>query len=268
MPLRKKGGAAARKGDPRTTRRRSRSPTANRRKRTPTKRRGPPPRVINLGRGRLHVVLLKRKDEVATPPRHFYGPGCQCRGPRPCSCRSVAALRNQDPIFKGDFCNRSYSLEELTRLSYAYEEIMLERTFAAERLYLAERGRSGGRLAECWTPRPKKRPPRPKKWPPRPLPKAPRIAYENGFPIMREYDNPAPGFLKAVNRQRRVRFADEVCGALGTELDRTTYFDSSRVPDHTPPAVREGVGLHRNDLDAVRAQDLAAPRLYPNPLSR
>ena len=49
-------------------------------------------------------------------------------------------LQKQDPAWKGDFCNRSYSLEELTRLSYAYEDIMLERTFAAERLYLRERG--------------------------------------------------------------------------------------------------------------------------------
>ena len=38
----------------------------------------------------------------------------------------AAALQKQDPAWKGDFCNRSYSLEELTRLSYAYEDIMLE----------------------------------------------------------------------------------------------------------------------------------------------
>ena len=254
-----------------TARRRSRSPTANRRRRKkPPKRREEPPKVVNLG-GRVHVVLPKRADAEKAPLLNYYGAGCQCSGPRPCSCRGPADLQKQDPAWKGDFCNRSYSLEELTRLSYAYEDIMLERTFATERLYLRERGRSGGRLKECWTPKPKKRPPVQ-------LPKGPHITYQNGCPVVVDYDanrftgtdhNRTPAYLKAVNSGRRVRFADEVCGSLGTELDRTTYQDSCRLPDYAPPSIQTKCGLHSQDLNVRRPQDLASVRatsLYPNPL--
>ena len=274
MPRPRTSVGAARDAPPRrpktsTARRRSRSPTANRRRRK-AKPRGEPPKVVNLG-GRVHVVLPKRADAEKAPLLNYYGAGCQCSGPRPCSCRGPADLQRQDPAWRGDFCNRSYSLEELTRLSYAYEDIMLERTFATERLYLRERGRSGGRLKECWTPKPKKRPPVQ-------LPKGPHITYQNGCPVVVDYDanrftgtdhNHTPAYLKAVNSGRRVRFADEVCGALGTELDRTTYQDSFRLPDYAPPSIPTKCGLHSQDLNVRRPQDLASVRatsLYPNPL--
>ena len=65
------------------TRRRSRSPTANRRRRK-AKPRAEPPKVVNLG-GRVHVVLPKRADAEKAPLLNYYGAGCQCSGPRPCS---------------------------------------------------------------------------------------------------------------------------------------------------------------------------------------
>ena len=77
------------------------------------------------------------------------------------------------------------------------------------------------------------------------LPKGPHITYQNGCPVVVDYEsnrftgtdhNRTPAYLKAVNSGRRVRFADEVCGSLGTELDRTTYQDSTRLPDYAPPS--------------------------------
>ena len=67
--------------------------------------------------------------------------------------------------------------------------------------------------------------------------------------------NRTPAYLKAVNSGRRVRFADEVCGSLGTELDRTTYQDSTRLPDYAPPSIQTKIGLHSQDLDCRRPQD-------------
>ena len=35
---------------------------------------------------------------------------------------------------------------------------------------------------------------------------------------------------------------------LGTELDRTTYQDSTRLPDYAPPSIQTKIGLHSQDL--------------------
>ena len=80
---------------------RRRLPLAHRQSTTAqAKPRAEPPKVVNLG-GRVHVVLPKRADAEKAPLLNYYGAGCQCSGPRPCSCRGPAALQKQDPAWKG-----------------------------------------------------------------------------------------------------------------------------------------------------------------------
>ena len=76
-----------------------------------------------------------------------------------------------------------------------------------------------------------------------------RIVTTRAMSQYRPDHNRTPAYLKAVNSGRRVRFADEVCGSLGTELDRTTYQDSTRLPDYAPPSIQTKCGLHSQDLD-------------------
>ena len=105
------------------------------------------PKVADIGRGRVHVVLGRRS---APPPS--VGVPCRCRGVRACSCRSAPGPVSPDEratawnAFAGDRPARSsYSLEELTRLSYAYEELEHDHRRRVEALYLADRARAGGR---------------------------------------------------------------------------------------------------------------------------
>ena len=76
----------------------------------------PRPEVVDLGKGKVHVMLPRRREE----PPWLYGPACQCAGPRPCSCRYAAPTRPGDvPLVKPTWGHRSYSLEEMTRLASA-----------------------------------------------------------------------------------------------------------------------------------------------------
>ena len=102
----------------------------------------PRPKVVNTGKGRVHVVLGRRPEPLpfVTPPP------CSCSGPLACSCRypEDTARRTSPP--GNSFKRQSYSLEELTRLSYAFEEIEFEHRQLAEREYLAARNANGGRF--------------------------------------------------------------------------------------------------------------------------
>ena len=120
---------------------------------------------------------------------------------------------------------------------------MLERTFAAERLVHEGKGQERRSTQGVLDAEAQEKAPCCSA-------KGPHITYQNGCPVVVDYQsqrftgtdhNRTPAYLKAVNSGRRVRFADEVCGSLGTELDRTTYQDSCRLPDYAPPSIQTKV---------------------------
>ena len=104
-------------------------------------RHDPRPKVVDVGGGRVHVVLGARPEPLpwdCLPIDDGYDDG---------HLRKLALKPGLGP----------YTLEELTRMSYAYESYAAARWRKREEIYLEERRRDGGRMKRGSRVSPQKR---------------------------------------------------------------------------------------------------------------
>lgn len=102
----------------------------------------PRPKVVKVGRNQIHVVLGARPE------------------PLPWDCLPIETGGDQPKLaLPGVTKSKAYTLEELTRLSYAYDAIAEHQWRRREQIYLEERARDGGRFAKTTPTRsPSRRP--------------------------------------------------------------------------------------------------------------